>query len=441
MPKLFGTDGVRGIANKELTPELALKLGAAGALTLSTEKKGAIVMGRDTRVSGQMLGGALAAGICSTGTDVFDLGVAPTPVVAWLCKRLGADGGVVISASHNPAEYNGIKFFDANGIKLSEEQESAIEGLAEGPDFARPDGGDIGTVIDRSDTVHLYENHVCAGSPANMGLRVAVDCANGAAYEIAPRVLRRLGLEITLINNHPDGMNINRDCGSTHIEGLADLVRSDGYCAGIAFDGDADRVLIVDERGELVDGDHLMALCAKHRLDRGVLDPAAICVTIMTNLGFDLAMRDLGIEVAKTKVGDRYVLREMLDRGITIGGEQSGHVIFLDRNSSGDGLITATEVLAVMHETGRSVSELAQVMTRLPQVLLNLRAEGVKHLAESPSVLEVIAHGERELGDRGRVLVRPSGTEPLIRVMVESDSQEKADRIAAGICAAIESQI
>ena len=440
MPKLFGTDGVRGIANKELTPELAFRLGRAGADYLCGGRS-RLIVGRDTRLSGPMLQGALMAGICSAGHDALDIGVAPTPVVAWLAKRLDAGGGVVISASHNPAEYNGIKFFDAQGVKLSEEQEDETERLLETDRSVHPTGADIGAVVSDTSALRLYEDHVRAGSPAGMDLRVAIDCANGAVYDIAPRVLKDLGLDITAVNIEPDGSNINRDCGSTHTEGLAALVRSDGYDIGIAFDGDADRVLVVDDTGRPIDGDHIMALCAAHRRDRGELEPSGVCVTVMTNIGFDLAMRELGVEVVKTQVGDRYVLQEMLDRGIMVGGEQSGHVIFLDRNTTGDGLVTAIEVLRVMHETGKKLSELAGVMTSFPQVLRNLRAEGVKHLAESPSVLKVIATGQRELGDRGRVLVRPSGTEPLIRVMVESDSQETADRIAGDICAAIEAQI
>lgn len=441
MHKYFGTDGVRGIANTELTAELAFQLGQAGAAFLCGRKRGAIVIGRDTRLSGQMFLGAMTAGICAGGHDVLDLGVVPTPVVAWLTKELGADGGVVISASHNPAEYNGIKFFDASGVKLSEDQEHTIEGLLDKTPPQRPTGRGVGTVSDRSDAVRLYEDHACADFPANVGLRVAIDCANGAAYDIAPRILKRLGLDLTVINDEPDGWNINRDCGSTHLAGLAELVRSDGYDIGIALDGDADRALIVDENGCFVDGDHMMALCAAHRQSLGELEPSTVCVTVMTNIGFDLAMRDLGIEVIKTKVGDRHVLQEMLDRGAIMGGEQSGHVIFRDRNTTGDGLITAAEILKVMHETHKQISELTRVMTSFPQVLRNLRADGVKHIAESPDVLEVIAHSQRELGDRGRVLVRPSGTEPLIRVMVESDSQEKADRIAGNICEAIEAQI
>ncbi len=441
MPKLFGTDGVRGIANTELTPELAFQLGRAGADYLCKERRSRLIIGRDTRLSGPMLRGALAAGVCAAGHDVLDIGIAPTPVVAWLAKKLGAAGGVVLSASHNPAEYNGIKFFDSQGFKLSEEQEEEVERLLEGRPDSRPTGPDIGTIVFDPSVIALYEEHVRVGSPTGMTLKVAVDCAHGAAYEIAPRVMRALGLDITVVNIEPDGSNINLDCGSTHIKGLAELVKADGYDIGIAFDGDADRVLVVDETGRAIDGDHIMALWAAHSIDQGRLKPPGICVTVMTNIGFDLAMRELGVEVVKTKVGDRYVLQEMLERGLKVGGEQSGHVIFLDRNSAGDGLITATEVLRVMQESGRKISDLAGVMTSFPQVLKNLRADGVKHLAESPSVLTAISVGQRELGERGRILVRPSGTEPLIRVMVESDTQETADRIADDICAAIEAQI
>jgi len=441
LPKYFGTDGVRGVANTELTPELAFKLGQAGSTYLCRRERGAIVIGRDTRLSGPMLLGAVTAGVCAAGHDVLDLGVVPTPVVAWLTKKLGASGGVVISASHNPAEYNGIKFFDEAGVKLSEDQEHEVEGLLDSARPERPTGESIGTVYDRSDIVALYEEHACADFPADVGLRVALDCSNGAAYRIAPHILERLGLSVTVINDRPDGSNINLDCGSTHIEGLAELVRSDGYDIGIALDGDADRALVVDEQGRLIDGDHMMALYAAHKRSLGELDPPVVCVTVMTNIGFDLAMREIGLEVVKTKVGDRYVLQEMLDRGAAVGGEQSGHIIFLDRNTTGDGVITAAEIMKVMHETGKPLSELARAMTSLPQVLRNLRADGVKHIAESPDVLAVIASGQRELGDRGRVLVRPSGTEPLIRVMVESESQEKADRIAGTICEAIEAQI
>lgn len=440
MPKLFGTDGVRGIANKDLTPELAFKLGFAGAKFLSSGH-GCLALGRDTRISGDLLQSALTAGICAAGFDVLDLGVLPTPALAWLVAKLGANGGAIISASHNPAEYNGIKFFSGRGVKLSEDEEAAIEELVEEPRADRALGPDIGRIIDRRDAVALYEDHVLAGAGAEIDLKIALDCANGAAYKIGPEIFNRLGMAVTAIGTDPDGLNINKECGSTHLDKLAEIVRADGFDVGIAFDGDTDRALAVDAVGTLVDGDHIMAICAVHRLAQGRLDPPAICVTVMTNIGFDIAMKDNGIAVAKTQVGDRFVLQEMLARGITMGGEQSGHVIFLDRNSTGDGIITAIELLKVMRDTGKPLSELATVMKTFPQVLHNLRADGIKHIAESSVVLEAIAEGQRELGDRGRVLVRPSGTEPVIRVMVESENQDTADRIAGHICQTIEAQI
>jgi phosphoglucosamine mutase len=436
---LFGTDGVRGIANKDLTAELAFQLGFAGGKFLSTGN-GSLAVGRDTRRSGDMLQSALIAGACAAGLNVLDLGVLPTPALAWLVKKLGANGGAMISASHNPAEYNGIKFFSGQGVKLSETDEARMEELTRVPgEPAPPDR--IGSLVNRADLVELYETHVCSSSPQRFKQKLAVDCANGAAYEMAPRIFNRLGIGITAIGVAPDGLNINDGCGSTHMEKLMDLVKSDGFDVGIAFDGDSDRMLAVDEQGGLVDGDRIMAICAAHRQDRGRLDPPAVCVTVMTNIGFDLAMRERGIEVLKTQVGDRFVLEKMLAEGVTMGGEQSGHLIFLDRNSTGDGIITAIELLTVMEETGKPLSELAKVMKRFPQILKNLRVEGVKHIAESPSVLEAVAHGQRDLGDRGRVLVRPSGTEPVIRVMVESESREKADQVAQSICRAIEAQL
>ncbi len=440
MPKLFGTDGVRGIANKDLTPELVFKLGLAGAKFLSPDR-GSLALGRDTRVSGDMLQSALAAGVCAAGIDVLDLGVVPTPTLAWLIKILGANGGAVVSASHNPAEYNGIKFFSRDGIKLTEDEEDSIEELLGKRREGRAQGSTVGRIIDRRDAVELYVDHVCSLAHGAIELKVALDCANGAAYAIGPEVFDRLGINVTAIGVKPDGLNINKNCGSTEMDQLAALVKSDGFDVGLAFDGDTDRMLAVDENGNFVDGDHIMAICAKHRLEKGELDPPAICVTVMTNIGFDIAMRDLGIDVVKTDVGDRFVLREMMTMGLTIGGEQSGHVIFRDNNSTGDGIISAIELLTIMRETSQPLSELTKVMTTFPQVKRNLKADGVKHIAESTSVLEAIASGQRELGDRGRVLVRPSGTEPVIRVMVESDSHEKADRIAGHICQAIEAQV
>lgn len=431
---------MRGIANKDLTPELAFKLGFAGAKFLS-DGPGFLALGRDTRISGDLLQSALTAGICAAGFNVLDLGVLPTPALAWLVTKLGANGGAIISASHNPAEYNGIKFFSGGGVKLSEAEEAAIEVLVEKPRDGRAVGAQIGRLIDRHDAAGLYEDHVLAGAGAEINLKVALDCANGAAYKIGPEIFSRLGMNIAVIGTEPDGLNINKKCGSTHMNALAKMVRDDGFDIGIAFDGDTDRVLAVDADGTLIDGDHIMAICAVNRLQQGKLNPPAICVTVMTNIGFDIAMRENGIDIVKTQVGDRFVLQEMLAKGISMGGEQSGHVIFADRNSTGDGIITAIELLKVMRDTGKPLAELAKVMRTFPQVLHNLRADGVKHIAESPTVLEAIAVGQRELGDRGRVLVRPSGTEPVIRVMVESENQETADRISGHICRAIEAQI
>ena len=441
MPKLFGTDGVRGVANVDLTPELAFKLGFAGA-KYTMGPSGSLIVGRDTRRSGMMLQSALVAGVCAAGVDILDVGVLPTPGVAWLTRELGAGGGVVISASHNPAEYNGIKFFDEAGVKLSEEQESDLEEMVGAPREGRAQGAQIGMIRDRTDAVERYVNHICEGSiDGGSALKIALDCANGAAYKIGPEVFRRLGLETEVLADDPDGDNINDNCGSTHMDSLASLVKEGDYDIGIALDGDADRALIVDENGRMIDGDHMMAICALSRQELGQLEPSAVCTTVMTNIGFDIALREHGIDVIKTQVGDRYVLQEMVKRDVTMGGEQSGHIIFLDRNSTGDGLGTAVELLNVMRRTKKPLSELAGVMSTFPQILRNLRADGVKHIAESPSVLAVVAQEHKELGERGRVLVRPSGTEPLIRVMVESDDADLADKVATTICDAIEAQI
>ena len=440
MPKLFGTDGVRGIANKELTPELAFELGLAGAKFLSPDR-GSLVLGRDTRVSGDMLQSAMAAGVCSAGIDVLDLGIVPTPTLAWLIKTLGANGGAMVSASHNPADYSGIKLFSREGIKLTEDDEDSIEGLLEKSLEGRAQGSEVGRIIDQRAASGLYVDHVCSVAHGDIQLKVALDCANGAAYEIGPAVFDRLGINVTTIAVQPDGLNINENCGSTDMKQLSAIVKADGFDVGLAFDGDTDRMLAVDEDGNFVDGDHIMAICAKHRLEKGTLDPPAVCVTVMTNIGFDIAMHEMGIDVVKTNVGDRFVLGEMMAKGLVLGGEQSGHVIFRDHNSTGDGIITAIELLSIMRDTGQPLSELTKVMTTFPQVMRNLKADGVKHIAESASVLEAIASGQKELGELGRVLVRPSGTEPVIRVMVESDSHEKADRIANHICQTIEAQI
>lgn len=367
MPKLFGTDGVRGVANKDLTPELAFKLGLAGAKFLSPDS-GSLVLGRDTRISGDMLQSALAAGVCAAGIDVLDLGIVPTPTLAWLIKTLGANGGAVVSASHNPADYNGIKFFSREGIKLTEAEEDSIEGLLEEDRKGRARSSTVGRIIDRRDASSLYVDHVCSVAHGDIELKVALDCANGAAYKIGPDVFDRLGINVTTIAVEPDGLNINENCGSTDMTRLAALVKSDGFDVGLAFDGDTDRMLAVDEDGNFVDGDHIIAICAKYSLEKGELDPPAVCVTVMTNIGFDIAMRELGIDVIKTNVGDRFVLGEMMSMGLVLGGEQSGHVIFRQHNSTGDGIITAIELLSIMRDKGQPLSELTKVMTTFPQI-------------------------------------------------------------------------
>lgn len=442
MPKWFGTDGVRGIANLELTPELAFKLGEAGAAFLADKAK-KLVVGRDTRVSGDLLESAVISGICASGSSALHLGVVPTPTVAYLTRELGADGGVVVSASHNPAEYNGVKFFDASGIKLSEDQEERIEALIEHPaDRREHTGANVGRLIDSSESIERYVNHVVGTVSGDFkGIKVAIDCANGAAYRVAPEILGKLGADVFPFNIGPDGMNINRDCGSTHPERLQEIVKARGVDVGFAFDGDADRVLAVDEKGNLIDGDFIMAICAQHLDELDLLRPKALVTTVMTNVGFDLSMQAQGIKVIKTAVGDRYVLQEMLDDRVMIGGEQSGHVIFLNHNSTGDGIITALQLLAVMRDKGRPLSELTKVMTRFPQVLKNIKVVGDKNnLLIADSVKEAIGRCERELGGDGRVLVRLSGTEPLVRVMVEAKNIDLADQLAGDICEAIEAQ-
>lgn len=438
MPKLFGTDGVRGIANKDLTADLATALGQAGAVFLSGRAK-KIVVGRDTRLSGDLLESALSAGICAAGLDVLHLGVLPTPAVAYLTRKLGADGGVVISASHNPAEYNGIKFFNAAGIKLTQAEEVEIEKIIATP-RSESSGAGIGRIIDASQEINHYISHVKSTISGNLsGLRVALDCANGAAFKIAPKVLSEMGAEVTAFNTSPNGLNINNDCGSTHIESLQKTIKNGSFDIGLAYDGDADRVLAVDEAGNLVDGDFIMAICAAHLNELEILRPKVLVTTVMTNIGFDRSMSALGIKVIKTAVGDRHVLQEMLDDKVMIGGEQSGHIIFLSHNSTGDGTITSLQLLTVMRDKNQPLSQLKTIMTRFPQVLKNVRVEKEKdNLLNIGPIKQTIDSCKDELKEAGRVLVRPSGTEPLVRVMVEAAGIEEANRLAQKICAVIE---
>jgi phosphoglucosamine mutase len=436
MTRLFGTDGVRGVANAELTPELAFSLGEAAGHFLGEGGRGSIVVGRDTRRSGDMLEAALVAGVCSGGADALLAEVIPTPAVAFLTKELGADGGVVISASHNPAEYNGIKFFDREGYKLPDEVEDEIESfVGDARDWDRPVGAEIGQAVRLGDAVERYVEHASRVAADGLsGLKVALDCGHGAASETTPLALHGLGADVVEVNCDWDGTDINRECGSTHVDVVRSLVLDAGADVGLAHDGDADRVIAVDELGETVDGDMMMAICAVDLAERGRLAQDTVVCTVMSNMGFEVAMRERGINVIRTKVGDRYVLDGMRLAGASLGGEQSGHIIFSDHASTGDGLVTALNLLGVVRRSGRPLSELKQVMRRYPQFLENVPVADKARLGTSASLADALHAAEEELGDRGRVLVRPSGTEPMVRVMVEAEDEgtarETAQRLA-----------
>lgn len=433
MAKLFGTDGVRGVANTELTAELAFRLGRAGAHVLTQQghpKK--IVIGRDTRVSGDMLEAALVAGICSVGADVYKVGILPTPAIAYLTRKLGAGVGVVISASHNPVQDNGIKFFGPSGYKLPDELERQIEELAldDQAELPRPIGGDLGRMYYVADAVDQYVNFAKKTIATDLkGIKIVVDCANGAAYQVAPRIYAELGAEIIPVFHRPDGVNINADCGSTHPEILMEEVVRQGADLGLAHDGDADRVLAVDHQGNLVDGDQIIVMCAKHLKSKNKLRKNLTVVTVMSNLGLHKALQASDIEVTETKVGDRYVLEKLLETGARFGGEQSGHVIFLEHNTTGDGIITALQMLAVVKESGKSLAQLAGQMERYPQILKNIQVKDKNYVMNSPIISEAIRRFERDLAGQGRILVRPSGTEPLVRIMVEGKDMDELQRI------------
>jgi phosphoglucosamine mutase len=433
----FGTDGVRGVANSELTPEFALALGRAAARVLAGER---IVVGRDTRRSGPLIESALAAGFASAGVEVERLGVVPTPAVAYVAQREGV-AGAMISASHNPFADNGIKLFGPGGRKLGDGVEEQIEAALAGDGGERPTAERIGTLTDRPDEVGAYADHLVAVVAERdlTGMRIAVDCANGAAWALGPHVFERLGADVTATGNRPDGTNINTGCGATHPETLAGLVAGGGFDLGLAFDGDADRCIAVDHTGAIVDGDHILAVCALDLRHRGALTNDTVVVTVMTNLGFRLAMQDAGIAVVETAVGDRYVLEVIERDGHALGGEQSGHVIFRDHATTGDGILTGLVLADIVARTGQPLADLAaQAMTRLPQVLVNLRVEG-SAAAAVQRILPAVQAAEAELGERGRVLVRASGTEPLVRVMVEARTEEDARRVAGELAAAIRS--
>ena len=446
--RYFGTDGVRGLANGDLTPELALSLSGAAARVLighDPSHRPLAVVGRDPRASGEMLEAAVVAGLASAGADVVRLGVLPTPAVAFLTADFGADLGVVLSASHNPMPDNGVKLFARGGHKLPDEIEAEIEAqmdaaAASGPPRTRPTGAAIGRVRDATDAAERYIAHLLAAVPTRLdGLRVVVDCAHGAASAVAPEVYRRAGARVTAIAADPDGININDGVGSTHVEGLAKRVVAEGADLGIAHDGDADRCLAVDASGELVDGDQILALSALALRDAGRLRENTVVATVMSNLGFHHAMRDAGVRVVTTAVGDRYVLEELRAQELSLGGEQSGHVIFTDAATTGDGLLTALQIMACVATSGRTLAELASVVQRLPQVLLNVAVSDRAAACVSPVVLQAVAAAEAELGDDGRILLRPSGTEQLVRVMVEAVTQERADEIAQRVAALVAS--
>lgn len=437
MARLFGTDGVRGVANDELTPLLAMQLGQAGAYVLSKEKahKPTIMVGCDTRISGDMLANALMAGACSVGANVVYVGVIPTPAIAYLTKKYRVDAGVVISASHNPVEFNGIKFFDGNGFKLPDALEDEIEDLIKSgmKDVQFPTGPSVGKIKYRTDAREEYINHAVRAVPVDLrGMRIVVDCAEGASFYTSVETLKELGADVVAIHNNPDGTNINANCGSTHMGELQAKVAYEKANVGLAFDGDADRLLAVDENGHQIDGDVIMAIVGNHMKDKGTLKDNTIVATVMSNLGFFLMGKEKGINIEQTKVGDRYVLERMLEIGANLGGEQSGHIIFLDENTTGDGLLSALHLLQVMVETGKSLSELATVMTVLPQALVGAKVPNHKKdsYMEYAEIAEAIERVSAKFEGEGRVLIRPSGTEPLVRVMIEGKDQAMIEKEA-----------
>ncbi|BBY32901.1 phosphoglucosamine mutase [Mycolicibacter minnesotensis] len=439
MGRLFGTDGVRGVANRELTAELAVALGGAAAQRLSsgTGRRVAVV-GRDPRASGEMLEAAVIAGLTSQGVDALRTGVLPTPAVAYLTAAYEADFGVMISASHNPMPDNGIKFFGPGGHKLDDATEDQIEDLVAAGPGLRPIGADLGRVVDAADALDRYLKHLSDTHPTRLdGVTVVVDCAHGAASEAAPRAYQAAGATVIAINADPDGLNINDGCGSTHLEPLRDAVRSHGADLGLAHDGDADRCLAVDAEGNVIDGDAIMVVLALAMRDSGELAADTLVATVMSNLGLHLAMREAGVAVHTTDVGDRYVLEQLRAGGFTLGGEQSGHIVLPQVATTGDGIITGLRLMARMAQTGAGLAALAAAMRTLPQVLINVevtdKAEAVGHSA----VRDAVRRATDELGDTGRILLRPSGTEQLVRVMVEASDEPTARRIAGDVADAV----
>ncbi len=448
MGRLFGTDGARGVANSELTCELAMKIGRAAAMVLteSCAHKPKVLIGMDTRASSHMLASAIGAGLCSVGADVLILDVVPTPAVAFLVREYDYDAGVMISASHNPCEYNGIKIFQGNGYKLPDALENEIEEIILDETKVPPVvlGGDVGRIHFSSKAVDDYIFHLAMTADGDFkGMKIALDCANGSASVSARALFTRLGAQCFIINDKPNGTNINENCGSTHLEQLQKYVVENKCDIGFAFDGDADRLLVVDENGEVVDGDKIIAVCSKFMKENNKLKNDTAVVTVMSNMGFFKFCEKNGINCVKTKVGDRYVLEEMVKNGYVIGGEQSGHIIFLDYATTGDGQMSAIQVLNVLKHTGKKISELASEMQVYPQVLINVRVSnfGKARLDKDEEVQLAIREASEELGDTGRVLVRVSGTEPLVRVMLEGEDYSQIKSLAESIAKVIEERL
>jgi phosphoglucosamine mutase len=444
MKKLFGTDGVRGVANQDpMTSEMALRIGRAAAhIFRDTPRRHRIVIGKDTRLSGYMIESALTAGLCSMGMDVLLVGPVPTPGIAFLTRSLRADAGVVISASHNPYEDNGIKFFGRDGFKLPDEVEKKIEDLifTGAIDGIRPTASEIGKAYRIDDAIGRYNEFVKSSIPRGMdfsGMRLVVDSANGAAYKIGPRILTELGADVISLYDHPSGMNINQGCGSLYPEVISRATVANNARIGIAFDGDADRTILCDEHGTVVDGDAVMAICALHMMKEGRLKQNTLVSTVMSNLGLELAMQKAGGRLVRAAVGDRYVMEKMIEGGYNLGGEQSGHIIFLDHNTTGDGLISALQILSIMKLTGRPLSELASCMKTYPQILVNVKVKERRDLASIPEITERITEIEKHLNGKGRLLLRYSGTEPKVRVMIEGEDQEKIKELAEDLAGII----
>ena len=448
MKKLFGTDGVRGVANQDpMTSEMSLRIGRAAAHVFrDSARRHRIVIGKDTRLSGYMIESALTTGLCSMGMDVLLVGPVPTPGIAFLTRSLRADAGVVISASHNPYEDNGIKFFGRDGFKLPDEVEKKMEDLifSGAIDAIRPTASEIGKAFRIDDAIGRYNESVKSSVPRGMdlsGLRVVVDSANGAAYKIGPRILTELGADVISLYDQPNGMNINQGCGSLHPEVVCRAVNANKAHIGIAFDGDADRVILCDEKGAVVDGDAVMAVCALRMMKEGRLKNKTLVATVMSNLGLELALRDAGGTLVRTAVGDRYVMEKMIEGGYNLGGEQSGHIIFLDHNTTGDGLISALQVLTIMKQTNKPLSELAACMKTYPQILVNVKVKERKDLASIPEIAKRIAELEKKLDGTGRILVRYSGTEPKVRVMIEGENEQEIKTLAEGLAGIIKEKL